>query len=50
MIRSPGEVWLKVARGEINRAKALMDGLYHVEGDMSLLLKMGELFRAPSTP
>jgi hypothetical protein len=35
MIRSPGEVWLKVARGEINRAKALMDGLYHVEGDMS---------------
>ena len=49
-IRSPGEVWLKVARGEINRAKALMDGLYHVEGDMSLLLKMGELFHAPSTP
>ena len=47
-IRSPGEIWLKIARGEINRAKALMDGLYHVEGDMSLLLKMGELFRAPS--
>jgi putative sterol carrier protein len=48
-IRSAGEIWLKVARGEINRAKALMDGLYHVEGDMSLLLRMGELFRAPST-
>lgn len=48
-IRSPGEVWLKVARGEINRAKALMDGLYRVEGDMGLLLRMGELFRAPST-
>jgi putative sterol carrier protein len=47
-IRSPGEIWLKVARGEINRAKALMDGLYHVEGDISLLLKMGELFRAPA--
>ena len=49
-IRSPGEVWLKIAQGEINPAKALMDGLYRVEGDMSLLLKMGELFRAPSTP
>jgi putative sterol carrier protein len=46
-IRSPGEIWLKVARGEINRAKALMDGLYQVEGDMSLLLKLGELFNAP---
>ncbi len=49
-IHSPGEIWLKVARGEINRAKALMDGLYRVEGDMSLLLRMGELFRAPSAP
>jgi hypothetical protein len=46
-IRSPGPVWLKVARGEVNRAKALMDGLYRVEGDMGLLLKMGELFQAP---
>ena len=33
--------------GEIHRAKALMDGLYQVEGDMSLLLKLGELFHAP---
>ena len=47
-IRSPGEIWLKVSRGDINRAKALMDGFYQVEGDMSLLLRMGELFRAPS--
>jgi hypothetical protein len=47
-IRSSGEIWLKIARGEINRAKALMDGLYQVEGDMGLLLKMGELFRPPS--
>ena len=45
-IRSPGEIWLKIARGEINRAKALMDGLYQVEGDMSLLLKLGDLFQA----
>ena len=47
-IHSPGEVWLKIARGETNRAKALMDGLYMVEGDMSLLLRVGDLFRAPA--
>jgi putative sterol carrier protein len=44
-IRSPGDVWLKMARGEINRPKALMDGLFKVEGDMSILMKMGELFK-----
>ena len=47
-IRSPGDVWLKIARGEVNRAKALMDGLYQMEGDMNLLLQMGELFHSPS--
>ena len=46
-IRSPSDVWLKMARGEMNRAKALMDGLYKVEGDMSLLMRMGDMFRAP---
>jgi multimeric flavodoxin WrbA/putative sterol carrier protein len=47
-IRSPAHVWMKIARQEINRAQALMDGLYEVEGDMSLLLKMGDLFRPPA--
>jgi len=36
-----------MARREIDRPKALMDGLYYVEGDMNLLMKMGDLFRAP---
>ncbi len=44
-ILSPGDIWLKMARGEINRLKALMDGLFKVEGDMNLLMKMGELFK-----
>jgi multimeric flavodoxin WrbA/putative sterol carrier protein len=39
---------MKIARQEINRAQALMDGLYQVEGDMNLLLKMGDLFRLPT--
>ncbi len=44
-IISPGDVWLKIARGEISGPKALMDGLYKVEGEMGLLVKMRELFR-----
>ena len=47
-ILSPGDVWLKMARGEINRPKALMDGLFKVEGDMNLLMKLGELFQPPA--
>jgi multimeric flavodoxin WrbA/putative sterol carrier protein len=43
-IRAPADLWLKIARQEINRAQALMDGLYDVQGDMNLLMKMGELF------
>jgi multimeric flavodoxin WrbA/putative sterol carrier protein len=46
-IHAPGEVWLKMARGEIDRPKALMDGLFRVEGDMNLLMKMSDLFRPP---
>ncbi len=45
---SSGDVWLKMTRGEISRSKALMEGLFRVEGDMSLLMKMGDLFRAPT--
>ncbi len=46
-IHAPGEVWLKMARGEIDRPKALMDGLFRVEGDMNLLMEMSTLFRPP---
>jgi putative sterol carrier protein len=45
-IIAPANVWMKMARGEINRAQALMDGLYKVEGDMDLLIKMAELFQS----
>ena len=49
-IKSPSDVWLKIARGEINRPKALMDGLFKVEGDINLLMKMGDIFHAPGQP
>ena len=47
-IVSPADVWLRIARREINPAQALMDGLYEVKGDMNLLMKMGELFHPPT--
>ena len=46
-IRAPDDLWLKIARGEIDRPRALMDGLFRVEGDMGLLMKMGDLFHPP---
>lgn len=49
-IRSSGETWLKIARGEIDRPRALMEGLFTVKGDMALLMRLGQIFqsRAPS--
>jgi putative sterol carrier protein len=46
-IQSPSDVWLQMVRGEINRPKALMDGLFRIEGDMGLLMRMGDIFLAP---
>ena len=45
-IESPGDVWVKIARGEIDRPKALMQGLYKVKGDFKLLSRMPQLFGA----
>jgi putative sterol carrier protein/putative NADPH-quinone reductase len=47
-IRSSGETWLKIARGEIDRPKALMEGLFTVQGDMALLMRLGDIFRPPA--
>jgi putative sterol carrier protein len=44
-IIAPADLWMKMARSEINKAKALMDGLYKVEGDINLLIKMGQIFQ-----
>lgn len=46
-IIAPTDIWMKMSRGEINKPKALMDGLYKVEGDINLLIKMAELFQPP---
>lgn len=46
-ICSPADVWLKVARREINPGMAFINGLYQAEGDMELLVKMSQLFHSP---
>jgi multimeric flavodoxin WrbA/putative sterol carrier protein len=45
VIRSPADVWMGISRGEIDGRQAFMTGRYKVEGDLSLLMKLGSLFR-----
>jgi hypothetical protein len=46
-VYTPDSVWLRIARGELDGAQALQDGLYRVEGDFSILTKLGEWFPRP---
>lgn len=43
-INTPADVWLKIARKEMNGAMALMTGKYKVSGKMGLLMKMDKIF------
>ena len=43
-VYTPDAVWVRVARGELDGARALAEGLYSVQGDVSLLTKMAEWF------
>jgi hypothetical protein len=43
-IRTPGSVWLAIARGELDGTQALLDSRYSIEGDSSILLRFGEWF------
>jgi putative sterol carrier protein len=43
VIRTPGEVWLAIATGELDGQQAFMSGKYSVEGDLALLLKLTKL-------
>ena len=45
-IRTPCDVWLRIFRNELDGATAFMEGQYKVEGDMSLLMRIGLLFSA----
>jgi len=45
-IRTPAEVWLAIARGDLDGAQAMMEGRYTVDGDLSLLMQFNRLFSA----
>jgi putative sterol carrier protein len=44
-IKTPSDVWQKIGRGELSGPDALRQGLYTVSGDLSLLMRLGTLFR-----
>ena len=49
-IHAPANVWLAISRGELDGSQAFMQRMYRVTGDMSILLKMDNLFTAGSSP
>ena len=48
-ISTPADVWLKIARKEMNGGLALMTGKYKAIGKMPLLMKMDKIFSRQAT-
>ncbi|MEW5913216.1 MAG: NAD(P)H-dependent oxidoreductase [Thermodesulfobacteriota bacterium] len=44
VIKTPAEVWLAVAKGQMDGQAAFMGGKYTVSGDITLLMRFKELF------
>lgn len=44
IVKTPADVWLAIAKGELDGQQAFMSGQYQVEGDLSLLMKLRSLF------
>jgi len=45
---TPSEVWTRISSGEVSGREALLENLYEVRGDASLLMRMDQIFgRAP---
>jgi hypothetical protein len=45
-VDTPDHVWLRIARGELDGGSALMNGLYRVEGDATILARLPQWFPA----
>jgi len=43
-IHTPSEVWLRISQGELDGTKAMMEGLYSIEGNLGLLIRFDKLF------
>jgi putative sterol carrier protein len=48
-VYTPDTVWVQIVHGRLDRARALEQGLYRVEGDLAILGKMVEWFPARPT-
>jgi putative sterol carrier protein len=46
IIKTPADVWLAIASGDLDGQQAFMGGKYTVEGDLSLLMRLKQLFSA----
>lgn len=44
LIRTPAQVWLAIARGELSGQKAFGEGAYTAEGNLGILMRMGQIF------
>ena len=49
-IRADSKLWLDISNGEISGEQAFINKQYAVEGDMTVLLKLGDLFGSSSDP
>jgi len=47
-VTTPPDVWLAISRGKLNAQEAAVRGLYRATGDLSLLTRMGTLFKPMS--
>lgn len=47
-IETPAEVWVQIARGDLNGAVAFMTGKFRASGDISLLMSMQSWFNMPT--
>jgi len=44
VVKTPAEVWVKIAKGELSGQRAFMDGQYRVQGNIMLMRRMKNLF------
>jgi hypothetical protein len=45
IIKTPAEVWLAIARKELNGTTAFLSGQFRIQGDLGLLIKLKTLFK-----
>ncbi|MGA9048642.1 MAG: SCP2 sterol-binding domain-containing protein [Dehalococcoidia bacterium] len=47
IIHTPSEIWRRISKGEISGSDALLQELYTLEGDSTLLMRFSQIFKRP---